>query len=97
MVRRKLDPNAKLSSEQEASLKALAQLSDEELDYSDIPPMTDEQLARMVRAGTYKPTKTSTTFRLDSDVLAWLKASGRGWQTRVNEILRREMLGGQAS
>jgi uncharacterized protein (DUF4415 family) len=35
-----------------------------------------------------KPLKVSTTIRFDADVLAALKASGKGWQTRVNEAMR---------
>lgn len=34
------------------------------------------------------PTKVPTTIRFDADVLAALKASGKGWQTRVNEAVR---------
>ena len=45
-----------------------------------------------VRNPLYKPTKTSTTVRVDSDVLVWLKSKGRGYQTRINEILRKAML-----
>ncbi|SOE52114.1 hypothetical protein ODI_R3931 [Orrella dioscoreae] len=45
-----------------------------------------------VRGQFYKPTKTSTTVRIDSDVLAWLRSQGKGYQTRINAILRREML-----
>ena len=40
----------------------------------------------------YKPTKTATTVRVDSDVLAWLKTDGKGYQTRLNSILRDAML-----
>lgn len=35
-----------------------------------------------------KPLKVPTTIRFDADVLAALKASGKGWQTRVNEAMR---------
>jgi uncharacterized protein (DUF4415 family) len=45
-----------------------------------------------VRGRFYKPTKTSTTVRIDSDVLAWLKGGGKGYQTKLNAILRREMM-----
>ena len=45
-----------------------------------------------MRGRFYKPVKTSTTVRIDSDVLAWLRSQGRGYQTRINVILRREML-----
>ena len=40
----------------------------------------------------YKPTKTVTTVRVDSDVLVWLKSQGKGYQTRLNVILREAML-----
>lgn len=40
----------------------------------------------------YRPTKTSTTVRIDSDVLMWLRSQGPGYQSRINAILRREML-----
>jgi uncharacterized protein (DUF4415 family) len=45
-----------------------------------------------VRNPYYKPTKTSTTVRIDSDVLRWLRSQGKGYQSRTNAILRREML-----
>jgi len=35
------------------------------------------------------PTKVSTTIRLDADVIAFFRAQGRGYQTRINEELRR--------
>ena len=36
-----------------------------------------------------KPLKVPTTIRIDADVLAALKANGKGWQTRVNEACER--------
>jgi uncharacterized protein (DUF4415 family) len=45
-----------------------------------------------VRNPVYRPTNTSTTVRLDTDVLLWLRSQGKGYQSRVNAILRREML-----
>ena len=45
-----------------------------------------------MRGKYYRPTKSSTTVRIDSDVLAWLRAQGPGYQTRINAILRRAML-----
>jgi len=54
-------------------------------------PHSPEQLAARKRgrpAGSVKAdAKVATTIRLDSDVLAALKASGAGWQTRVNDLL----------
>jgi uncharacterized protein (DUF4415 family) len=40
----------------------------------------------------FRPTKTSTTVRIDSDVLLWLKGKGSGYQTRINAILRETMV-----
>ena len=81
-----------LTEEQKAELAALEALPDEAIDYSDIPPLTDAFWDNAVRGRFYRPTKTSTTVRIDSDVLAWLRSQGRGYQTRINAILRREML-----
>lgn len=74
-----------LSEEQQAEIDALAAKPDSEIDYSDIPPV--EGLERF-----YRPVKEMTTIRLDADVLAWLRSEGKGYQTRINSILRREML-----
>ena len=65
---------------------------DEEIDCSNIPSLDDTFWANAVRNPFYRPTKTSTTVRLDSDILAWLKSQGKGYQTRLNAILRQAML-----
>ena len=62
------------------------------IDTSDIPPLGDEFFANASRNPFYRPLKQSTTVRLDADVLAWLKAQGPGYQTRLNAILRAAML-----
>ena len=54
--------------------------------------------ARLVRRGrpvSTSPLKSATTIRFDADVLSALKASGPGWQTRVNAIVRRAVLAGR--
>ncbi|MEE3626304.1 BrnA antitoxin family protein [Nitrospirillum sp. BR 11752] len=81
-----------LTEEQKAELQALAERPDSEIDTSDIPELTEEFWKNAVRGRFYKPTKTSTTVRIDSDVLAWLRSQGKGYQSRINAILRREML-----
>jgi uncharacterized protein (DUF4415 family) len=81
-----------LTEVQKAELAALAARPDSEIDFSDIPPLTEEFWKNAVRNPFYKPTKTSTTVRIDSDVLAWLRAQGKGYQSRINAILRRAML-----
>ncbi len=59
------------------------------IDYSDIPPLDDEFFKKATVA--WPPTKQQLTIRLDTDVLKWLKAHGRGYQTRINRILRAAM------
>ena len=51
-------------------------------------PELRENLAARRRGVQKAPTKVPTTIRFDADVLAELKASGRGWQTRVNDAMR---------
>jgi uncharacterized protein (DUF4415 family) len=93
-VRRKSDIGnlPKLTKQQKAELEALAKMSDASIDYSDIPPLSDEFWQKAVRNPFYKPKKQSTTVRVDSDVLLWLKSKGKGYQTRINKILREAML-----
>ena len=81
-----------LTEKQKAELAALAERADKDIDYSDVPPLTAEFWKNAERGKFYKPTKTSTTIRIDSDVLAWLRSQGKGYQSRINAILRREML-----
>jgi uncharacterized protein (DUF4415 family) len=68
---------------------ALVQKKDRDIDLSDIPEVTD--WSRAVVGKFYRPIKKSLTIRLDADVLAWLKRQGRGYQTRINGILREAM------
>jgi len=81
-----------LTDSQRAEVAALAGLPDEQIDYSDIPPLTDEWFQKAVQGRFYRPVKQQITARVDADVLAWLKAGGKGYQARMNAILRREML-----
>jgi uncharacterized protein (DUF4415 family) len=81
-----------LTKRQKADLTALAARPDGKIDFSDIPPLSEDFWKSAVRGKYYKPTKTSTTVRIDSDVLAWLRAQGKGYQSRINAILRHKML-----
>ena len=83
----------KLSPDQrQKQLKRLAALRESDIDTSDIPELTVEQLRRAIRGLMYRPIKTPVTMRLDADIVAWLKQGGRGYQTKANALLRREML-----
>ncbi|MFZ0310877.1 MAG: BrnA antitoxin family protein [Candidatus Sulfotelmatobacter sp.] len=75
-----------------ARLKALATRPDSDIDTSDIPEMSQEQWKHARRGHFYRPRKRQITARVDADVLDWLKAQGKGYQSRINAILRREML-----
>lgn len=71
----------------------LRNMRDEDIDLSDIPPIPPEMFARAVVRKGLKPVepKKQVTLRLDADVLAWFKSLGRGYQTRINELLREYM------
>lgn len=81
----------KVSKKQAKELASLAALPDEKIDLTDIPEVLDWSGA--VVGKYYRPIKKSLTIRLDADVLAWLKAGGHGYQTRINRLLRVAMEG----
>jgi len=94
MVRYTLVSLPPLTGAQRANLKALAARPESAIDTSDIPVLTDGEWAKTkrVRGHLYRPIKRLVTARLNGDVLEWLKSHGRGYQSRMNAILRREML-----
>lgn len=78
----------------EPSAEALARIDairEEDIDYSDIPELTDEFFKNAKRISEFKTDKTRVTMRLDTDVVEWLKSQGKGYQTRANMILRAAM------
>lgn len=83
------------SPEEDAAITAAA-MSD-----PDAQPLTDAEwqavkpLARVGRPAGQRPLKRPTTIRFDPDVLEALKATGRGWQTRVNDALRDDLKAGR--
>jgi uncharacterized protein (DUF4415 family) len=97
MVSMKLAGLPPLTKADQNRLAKLATRPDHEIDLSDIPELTDDEWKTAVRGKHYRPVKTQITASLDKDVLTWLKADGRGYQTRMNAILRREMLQARAA
>ena len=89
-----LDPQrpSPLTAAQQAELAALAALPDDQIDTSDIPPLSETFWQNAVGNPFYRPVKQQVTVRLDADVLAWLRSAGRGYQSRLNNILREVML-----
>lgn len=67
----------------------LAAMPEDKIDYSEIPELNE---AFWAKAELRLPeTKDRITLRLDHDVLQWLKNQGKGYQTRINAILRQYM------
>lgn len=68
-------------------------LEDERIDLSDNPELTAKMFARAVARRGLQPAerKQQVTLRIDSDVLRWFRAQGRGYQSRINALLRAYM------
>ena len=68
-------------------------MTDADIDTSEIPQISPEQFARaIVRRGLQPiPTKAQLTIRVDREVLDWFRGQGRGYQTRINALLRAYM------
>lgn len=79
----------KLTREQKRDIRIIAAKKDCDIDFSDVPPVLDWSRAELGKF--YRPKKKPVTIRLDSDVIAWLKADGRGYQTKANWLLRQAM------
>lgn len=80
----------KLTREQKRDVRSIAAKKDEDIDLSDAPAVLDWSGAEIGKF--YRPVKKPVTMRLDSDVIEWLKADGRGYQTKANRLLRHAML-----
>jgi uncharacterized protein (DUF4415 family) len=66
-------------------------MPDSEIDYTDIPATTVNQWNGAKVGEFYRPIKQQLTLRIDADVVAWFKGQGKGYQTRINELLRQAM------
>ena len=86
MVQFRLDPDnpPQMTPEQ---MQALRELRDEDIDFSDIPPLTG---AGWRRVSDLVPdeNKRQITLRLDADVIAFFRGTGRRYQSRMNAVLR---------
>lgn len=66
-------------------------------DFSDCPVLTEEQMmefkpSHLRNMENYKPIKKTINVRLDADIIDWLQSDGKGYQTRMNAILRDAMM-----
>jgi uncharacterized protein (DUF4415 family) len=76
----------RVSEKQADELRRLAEEDEEAVDTGDIPEITNWEDA--VRGRFYRPVKEQITLRIDADVLAWFRAGGNKYQTRINAALR---------
>ena len=81
----------------EERINKLKEIQDKDIDVSDMPPLTQEQLARFVPAkllnrSLYRPVKIPVKINYDADVVEWFRSFGKGYQTRMNTALREYML-----
>jgi uncharacterized protein (DUF4415 family) len=89
MNARNIKTTSKPLAKGKSDIKRLRQMPDEEIDYSDIPKL-DKSFWKAATLIMPEP-KDRLTIRLDHDVVVWLKQNGRGYQTRINAILRSYM------
>jgi uncharacterized protein (DUF4415 family) len=77
----------------ETDWKRIDAMKDEDIDFSDIPEATPEMFARAVLRRNFEPIprKKQLTLRVDSDVVEWYRKQGRGYQTKINALLRAYM------
>ena len=67
-------------------IEELKTLRNKPIDTSDIAELTEVDFMQM-----YRPVKKPLSIRLDTDIIVWLKSYGKGYQSRINTILREAM------
>ncbi len=71
-------------------LREIKAISDKQIDYSDIP---ETDAAFWAKATLHMPEpKQGVYLRIDPEVLRWFRKNGRGYQTRMNAVLRSYMV-----
>ncbi len=94
LVRFQLDPDSapKLTPEEQKAWEQLKDLRDEDIHLSDMPEQADKTGWRRVSELVPEANKEQITLRLDADVLAFFRSTGRRYQSRINAALREYML-----
>jgi len=80
-------------TQSETNWERVRNMKDEDIDFSDIPQITPEMFANAVIRKNFKviTRKSQLTLRIDQDVIEFFKAQGRGYQTKINQLLRAYM------
>lgn len=89
-VKFKLDPK-RLPKLREATKARLEAMTDQEIDFSDIPRSPQEVVWTRPGALVSTENKQQVTLRLDADVLRFFKCTGKRYQSRINAALREYM------
>ncbi|MDR2408040.1 MAG: BrnA antitoxin family protein [Bacteroidales bacterium] len=89
--------NKDLPSVDKTMVKKLKSLKDKDIDVSDMPPLTKDDLMmaipiKLLGRGLYKPVKRPIKINCDADVIEWFRSMGKGYQTKMNLVLRQYML-----
>jgi len=79
-----------ISHKSQTDWERVDKLQDNDIDFSDNPEVTPEMFAKAIIRKGLKPVgrKTQVTLRIDEDVLIWFKKQGKGYQTRINSLLK---------
>jgi uncharacterized protein (DUF4415 family) len=82
--------NKNISHKSQTDWDRVDKMGDRDIDFSDNPEITAEMFAKAVLRKGLKPVvrKTQVTLRVDDDVLTWFKKQGKGYQTRINSLLK---------
>ncbi len=85
-VRKHSDEIPTMSEERAKEIEAM---SDQDIDYSDIPPL-DEEFFKNAKLVKRKPRTKQISIRIDTEVLEWFRnnAQKKGYQTLINDVLR---------
>jgi len=77
----------------ETDWERVRNMKDEDIDFSDLPRLTEKDFANAIVRKGFKPspTKQQITLRIDQDVIAFFREQGQGYQTKINQLLRAYM------
>jgi uncharacterized protein (DUF4415 family) len=79
------------SKESETDWERVRNMRAGDIDFSDLPEVTPEMYAIVRKGFKQTPTKQQITLRIDQDVIAFFREQGRGYQTKINQLLRAYM------
>jgi uncharacterized protein (DUF4415 family) len=78
-----------LNSTSRTNWSALESKSEENIDYSDIPPLTDDFFERATLR--IPADKANNLVQLDPDIKQWFESQGTQYRTLINKVLRQYM------